>query len=67
MSSIIHKTYISVHELGTEAGAVTAVIMEATSMPIEEPKEVFLNRPFVYMIIDTENNVPLFLGTYNGK
>ena len=67
ISSIIHKTYISVHELGTEAGAVTAVIMEATSMPMEEPKEVFLNRPFVYMIIDTENNVPLFLGTYNGK
>jgi serine protease inhibitor len=67
ISSILHKTYISVHELGTEAGAVTAVIMESTSMPIEEPKEVFLNRPFVYMIIDTENNVPLFLGTYNGK
>lgn len=29
----------------------------------DEIKEIYLNRPFVYMIIDCENNIPLFIGT----
>ena len=33
-------------------------------MAVTEPeKQVILNRPFVYMLIDTENNMPLFIGT----
>lgn len=30
------------------------------SMPAINP--VCLNRPFVYMIVDTETNLPLFIG-----
>lgn len=63
ISDVIHKTYIKVDEKGTKAGAVTAVEMNAESAPIEDPKEVILNRPFVYMIIDTQANLPIFLGT----
>ena len=64
ISRVIHKTFISVAEKGTRAGAATVVEMtKATSaMPTEPPKEVYLDRPFVYMIIDTENNVPFFIG-----
>lgn len=62
INSVVHKTFISVHEKGTEAGAVTAVTMETTSAPAQTPKQVYLNRPFVYMVIDTENNVPIFIG-----
>ena len=29
----------------------------------EESKRVTLDRPFVYMIIDTQTNTPVFLGT----
>ena len=29
----------------------------------QEPKEIYLNRPFVYMLIDCENNIPFFIGT----
>lgn len=29
----------------------------------EEPKVVYLDRPFIYMIIDTDNSIPLFIGT----
>ncbi len=29
----------------------------------EEPKIVYLNRPFVYMLIDCETKLPVFLGT----
>nr|MBE6545272.1 serine protease [Oscillospiraceae bacterium] len=61
---VLHKTYIEVAEKGTKAGAVTVVEMKAGSAgPSPEPKEVYLDRPFVYIIIDTENNVPLFIGT----
>ena len=30
---------------------------------MEEIKEVILNRPFVYMLIDSEINLPFFMGT----
>ncbi len=59
----LHKTYISVAEKGTKAGAVTAELLcGSTAMP-EKPHEVYLDRPFMYMIIDCENNVPFFIGT----
>ncbi len=61
---ILHKTFISVGEKGTKAGAATVVEMsgEGAPAPIDE-KEVYLNRPFVYMLIDCEANIPLFIGT----
>lgn len=30
-----------------------------------EPKEVFLNRPFFYMIVVNNFGVPIFMGTLN--
>ncbi len=64
ISNVFHKTYISVGEKGTKAGAATAVVMEPTSGgPDFEPKQIYLDRPFVYMLIDCENNIPFFIGT----
>lgn len=63
ISDVIHKTFIEVAEKGTRAGAVTAVIAaKSAAMPVEQPKEVRLTRPFVYAIIDTRTNLPLFIG-----
>ncbi len=63
IGEVIHKTYIEVAERGTRAGAVTAVAVKAGgTAPAEPPKEVRLTRPFVYAIIDTETNLPLFIG-----
>ena len=65
ISRVLHKTFIAVDEKGTKAGAATAVEMteeSAIEYP-EPPKEVILNRPFVYLIVDCENRLPLFLGT----
>lgn len=59
ITKVVHKTFISVSELGTKAGAVTGVFMGTES----EPVPIYLNRPFVYMLIDCENNVPFFIGT----
>lgn len=65
ISAVLHKAKISVDENGTEAAAATAVEMEnASAVPLEqETKEVRLNRPFVYLLLDRDENVPLFMGT----
>jgi serpin B len=60
---VIHKTFIAVDEKGTKAGAATAVEMQTMSAPMNEPKTVYLDRPFVYMLIDCETNLPIFIGT----
>lgn len=61
---VLHKTFISVAEQGTKAGAATAVEMVAEgAMEMPEFRSVRLDRPFVYMLIDCETNLPFFIGT----
>ena len=61
---VIHKTFISVAEKGTKAGAATVVEMVTEgAMSVEDYREVVLDRPFVYMLIDCETNLPFFIGT----
>lgn len=62
INRVLHKTHITVDELGTKAGAVTAVEVNCGSAMMDKPKEVILDRPFVYMIIDTTTNLPIFIG-----
>lgn len=61
ISKVLHETSITVDEQGTKAGAATAVVAEAGAA--EDVREVVLNRPFVYLLVDTEWNMPLFIGT----
>ena len=64
ISRVLHKTFISVGEKGTKAGAATIVEMnDCAAAEPTEPKEVYLDRPFVYMLVDCENNIPFFIGT----
>ncbi len=62
---VLHKTFIEVGQYKTRAAAVTAVIMEAACEMSEEVeiKEVYLDRPFVYAIIEVDTGMPLFIGT----
>ena len=65
IGDVLHKTHIDVDSDGTRAAAVTAVLIKAESA-IQEPeqtRQVWLDRPFVYMIVDTENLLPVFIGT----
>lgn len=66
ISRVIHKTFMEVDEDGTKAAAATVVEATEAAM-IEEPeyKEVYLNRPFVYMIVDCEQYLPVFIGAMN--
>lgn len=58
---VVHKTFISVDEAGTEAAAATAVIMELTAAP-EKPVEVNIDHPFIFLIRDIETGSILFVG-----
>ena len=60
VSQVLHKTYLAVDEQGTQAGAATAVEVEAGAAMQYET--ITLDRPFVYMILDAKTNVPIFIG-----
>ncbi len=65
ISKVIHKTFIEVTQYGTRAAAVTSIAMDAGgALPQEmEVKEVYLDRPFVYAIVEADTGMPLFIGT----
>ncbi len=67
INRVLHKTFIQVDREGTKAAAVTAVEMCCESVAIEEkpPKQVILDRPFIYAIIDTQTGLPVFMGAVN--
>jgi len=65
ISRVLHQTYVSVDETGTEAAAATAVEAQWLSIPMppkEKPFEMLVNRPFLFAIDDTETGALLFLG-----
>lgn len=59
----LHKTYINVNEKGTEAAAVTAIMMAGSALP-PQPIEVKFNTPFTFVIRDNNSGEILFLGKY---
>lgn len=64
ISEVIHKTFMEVNEQETKAAAATAVGIVETSLAIDDTeKYISLNRPFLYMLVDCDENIPLFIGT----
>ncbi|KRZ59433.1 Actin-related protein 2/3 complex subunit 2 [Trichinella nativa] len=67
VSDILHKAFLEVNEEGTEAAAATAVTMtdKAAVMP---SKQLFFvaDHPFLFLICNPKNCIPLFLGRYTG-
>jgi serpin B len=61
VSAVVHKSYVAVDEAGTEAAAATAVIVGATSMPLE-PFQMTIDRPFLFLIRDEPTGAILFFG-----
>ena len=63
IDEVLHKTFIEVNESGTKAAAATVVEMKEGASPVDpETITICLDRPFVYMIVDTYNNLPVFIG-----
>ncbi|NJE11103.1 serpin family protein [Thermococcus sp. MAR1] len=63
IDDVIHKTFISVAENGTEAAAATAVVVLESGPPGEESYKVFkADHPFLFLIVDRRTGVVLFMG-----
>lgn len=65
ISDVVHKAFVKVDEVGTEAAAATAVLIVATSMPSKPPpppKEVRADHPFLFLIWDDQADAVLFMG-----
>lgn len=66
VDDIIQKTKIELDENGTKASAVTAIMLNVCSAAVEmgEPtyKEIYLDRPFAFVIYDRENSQIAFMG-----
>ncbi|MGL5435922.1 MAG: serpin family protein [Lachnospiraceae bacterium] len=63
IESIVQKTYIDVNEDGTTAGVATSVELYESTEIIEDPVYVTFDRPFVYLILDCQTNMPVLMGT----
>ena len=61
ISRVVHKAFVSVDEMGTEAAAATGVVT-AASGPSKEPISVTVDRPFIFLIRDIGTGTVLFLG-----
>lgn len=64
VSDAIHKAVIDVNEDGVSAAAVTAIVVGKTAVPTQPQRvaTVVADRPYLYMIVDTNTNLPLFIG-----
>ena len=62
ISNIIHSTKLKVNEKGTEASAVTSIIMPMSAFTQEE---IRADKPFVFYIYDTKNKLIFFTGIIN--
>jgi serpin B len=58
ITHVEHKAFVAVDETGTEAAAATGVVVE----PASEPVEVKVNRPFIFLIRDSDNGTIVFVG-----
>jgi serpin B len=65
ISNVLHKAYIDVNEVGTEAAAATAVIMELTSVNGGGSSRITFDcdHPFLFMLQHKETGTILFMGT----
>ena len=56
----LHDAYVAVDEKGTEAAAVTAIIITESAPP--PPPAFVADRPFLFIIHDSETGAMLFMG-----
>lgn len=63
ISDVLHKAFVSVDEADTEAAAATAVIVGVTRAVVEQdPVELVVDRPFLFVIRHRPTGAMLFLG-----
>ena len=62
ISEVIHKAFVSVNESGTEAAAASAITMPPSATSPPQPKELTIDRPFIFLIRDIPTGSTIFIG-----
>jgi len=64
VSRVLHECRLKLDEEGTEAAAATVVEMAGSAAPpgTEEIRTFYLDKPFVFIILDEQTGTILFLG-----
>ena len=62
IDEVNHKTYVEVNEEGTEAAAVTSVVISERSTGGDEGFVMHMNRPFIFAIREHHSGTILFVG-----
>ncbi|MBA3992143.1 MAG: hypothetical protein C0469_01355 [Cyanobacteria bacterium DS2.3.42] len=62
VSDIMHKAFIDVNELGTEAAAATCVTAYGSAHMPKPPFEMTVDRPFLFVMADKVTRVIMFAG-----
>ena len=66
VTDVLHKAKVIVDEQGTKAAAVTSIMVAETAAFIEEQRIDFVaDRPFLFVLQDTETGIVLFMGQFN--
>ena len=60
ISDVDHKTYVDVNEEGTEAAAVTSVVIGVTSIM---NNNIRFDKPFLFLIREKNSGAIIFVGT----
>lgn len=60
---IIQKAYLGIDEEGSEVAAITDITNHIHG-DTKKSAEMHLDRPFIYGIVETSTNMPLFIGYY---
>jgi serpin B len=65
IDDVLHQATVAIDEKGTEASAATAVVFSGDSAaPVDppKPKDLKIDRPFLFMIRDNPTRAVLFVG-----
>ena len=62
LAAALHKAFVKVDEVGTEAAAATGIAMGAGAGTVPEPKGFKADHPFLFLIQDRETGLILFCG-----
>jgi len=62
VSNILHKAVVKVDKDGTEGAAATGVGLVLLSGSFGRNLDVYVNRPFIFIVQDKKNNIPVLVG-----
>jgi len=62
-TDLTHNTVFKIDELGTEAASISSIEISLTSLPLDPPKVMNVNKPFLSIIYDNSTGLIIFEGS----